>query len=67
MLQVQGNCDPRFAPVKDAFARNFAEGLELGASFCATVDGVPVVDIWAGDADERGTPRVRVTFVKVDT
>jgi CubicO group peptidase (beta-lactamase class C family) len=65
MLQVQGNYDPRFAPVKDAFARNFAEGLELGASFCATVDGVPVVDIWAGDADERGTPWDRDTIVNV--
>ncbi len=65
MVEVQGRCEPRFAAVRDAFAQNFAEGLELGASFCAMVDGVPVVDIWAGAADERGTPWQRDTIVNV--
>jgi len=48
--EVHGRCDERFAPVRDAFLANFAAGTELGASVCVTVDGEPVVDIWAGDA-----------------
>jgi len=64
-MQIQGQCDPRFAAVSDAFAANFSEGLELGASFAATLDGVPVIDIWAGDADERGTVWREDTIVNV--
>jgi CubicO group peptidase (beta-lactamase class C family) len=52
---VQGECDPTFAGVRDAFAANFATGLELGASLCVEVDGRAVVDVWAGwlDAERR--------------
>jgi CubicO group peptidase (beta-lactamase class C family) len=64
-MQIHGKCDERFTAVRDAFAANFNEGLELGASFVATVDGQPVVDIWAGDADERGTPWQADTIVNV--
>ena len=35
-LEVGGTCDPRFAEVKRAFARNFEAGLEIGACFAAT-------------------------------
>jgi CubicO group peptidase (beta-lactamase class C family) len=37
--------------VRDAFAANFARGLEVGASCAAYVDGVKVVDLWGGVAD----------------
>src|SRR5437867_3906323 len=52
---VEGDCDPRFAAVRDAFAANFAAGREAGASFAATVDGRLVVDLWGGHADVAGT------------
>jgi len=50
--EICGTCDPRFAAVKRAFARNFEEGLEVGACFAATLDGEFVVDLWAGHADQ---------------
>ena len=65
-VEVQGHCDARFAAVRDAFASNFREGREVGASFAATVDGEFVVDIWAGHADEARTrPWERDTIVNV--
>jgi len=50
-ITVQGDCDARFAPVREAFERNFAERGEIGASVCVTLDGQPVVDLWGGTAD----------------
>ena len=50
--EICGSCDARFAEVKRAFASNFEDGLEIGASFAATVDGRFVVDLWAGHADQ---------------
>src|SRR5580765_521433 len=44
-----------FANLREAFASNFASGNEVGASFCATVDGETVVDLWGGWADEART------------
>jgi len=48
---IHGHVDDRFARVRDAFARNFAERGEIGASFCAIVSGRRVVDLWGGFAD----------------
>jgi CubicO group peptidase (beta-lactamase class C family) len=48
---IQGRCDPRFARVRDEFARNFAERGEIGASLCAIVGGRAVLDLWSGFAD----------------
>ena len=65
-VEVAGHCDARFAAVRDAFARNFQEGREVGASFAATVDGEFVVDLWAGHADAARTrPWERDTIVNV--
>jgi CubicO group peptidase (beta-lactamase class C family) len=50
-VEVKGECDDRFTAVQEAFAKNFEDGLELGASFAATLNGEFVVDIWAGHAD----------------
>ena len=63
--EVHGRCDERFAPVRDAFLANFAAGTELGASVCVTVDGEPVVDIWAGDAAPGGPEWAEDTIVNV--
>ena len=63
---VQGECESRFAAVRDAFAANFAAGREVGASFAATVDGRFVVDLWGGHADAARTrPWTRDTIVNV--
>ncbi len=40
-----------FEAVADAFQTNFADDGEIGASFAAFSDGVPIVDIWGGTAD----------------
>jgi CubicO group peptidase (beta-lactamase class C family) len=66
MTEISGDCDARFAKVRDGFAANFAHGREIGASVCVTVDGRPVVDLWAGHADvARTTPWRRNTIVNV--
>ncbi len=64
-METQGFCDSAFEGVKQAFTANFDKGKELGASVAVTVDGQPVVDLWAGDADPQGTPWSRDTLVNV--
>lgn len=65
-VQIQGYCDERFALVQEAFSKNFANGLELGASFAATVNGEFVVDIWGGYMDVAKTrPWEKDTIVNV--
>lgn len=64
--EIQGHLEPRFAAVRDAFAQNFARGEENGAAFCMTLEGKPVVDIWAGFADDAQTqPWQQDTIVNV--
>jgi CubicO group peptidase (beta-lactamase class C family) len=61
---VRGTCDPRFARVADAFARNLATGGEVGAAVCVTLDGEPVVDLAGGVADlASGRPWMPDTLV----
>jgi len=63
---VDGECAARFAAVRAAFAANFDLGLEVGASFAATIDGQLVVDLWGGHADSaRTVPWTRDTIVNV--
>ena len=45
------------APVRERFLANFDEGQEQGASVCVTVDGEPVVDLWAGERRRRRATR----------
>ncbi len=52
---VAGSCDPAFDAVRDAFAANFADGLELGASLAIGVEGRLVVDLWGGHLDAART------------
>jgi CubicO group peptidase (beta-lactamase class C family) len=49
---AEGSCDPRFAPLRDAFRDNFAERGELGAAVCVMVGGRVVADLWGGWADQ---------------
>jgi len=50
--QIHGECDARFAPVREAFAVGFRTRNEVGAAVAVTFDGVAVVDLWAGYADQ---------------
>ncbi len=52
-MSVEGSADGRFARVRDAFAANFAERAELGASLCVICEGRTVVDLWGGRTDRR--------------
>ena len=64
--RIHGEHDARFDRVRDAFARTFAAPTELGAAIAVTVDGRPVVDLWAGAMDgARKKPWQRDTIVTV--
>ena len=54
-MTSQGFTQDRFAPVRAVFEANLASGADVGASFCATLDGETVVDIWGGHADAEKT------------
>ncbi|MEO8813009.1 MAG: serine hydrolase domain-containing protein [Caulobacteraceae bacterium] len=61
-----GFTDGRFAAVRDGFEANLKRGADVGASFCATLEGETVVDLWGGWADaERTRPWERDTIVNV--
>jgi len=61
---IHGEHDPRFDGVRDAFAATFTAPSEIGAALAITVDGRPVVDLWAGSMDgARTKPWERDTLV----
>jgi CubicO group peptidase (beta-lactamase class C family) len=63
---VSGFTDNKFAAVADTFQANLDSGDDVGASFCATVDGETVVDLWGGWADEAKTrPWEKDTIINV--
>ena len=63
---VAGFTQDRFAEVRTAFEANLASGADMGASFCATLEGEIVVDLWGGFADAAGTkPWQKDTIVNV--
>ena len=47
-VEIHGTCEPGFEPVREAFAANFAERGEIGASAAVVAGGRPVVNLWAG-------------------
>jgi CubicO group peptidase (beta-lactamase class C family) len=53
-IEVHGSAQPGWGPVADTFARNFSDAGDVGAAVCCYVDGVAVVDLWAGAADPDG-------------
>lgn len=65
-IEINGDVAPGFEAVKDAFAKNLADGLEVGASFAVYRDGEPLIDLWGGSFDEAGEqPWQRDTLVNV--
>lgn len=64
-MEIHGFVKPGFEGVRDAFAANFAEGLEDGACVAVTRDGEFVVDLWAGEAGPDGRPWERDTIINV--
>lgn len=48
---INGTCDDRFVKVREAFARHFTTGEDIGACLAVFLDGKPVVDLWGGHAD----------------
>ena len=63
---ADGFIQDRFAAVREGFEANLASGADVGASFCATLEGEIVVDLWGGYADAARTrPWTRDTIVNV--
>jgi CubicO group peptidase (beta-lactamase class C family) len=65
MTEIHGFVGPGLEPVRDAFAANFENGLECGASVAVTLNGEPVIDLWAGDTAPGGNPWQQSTLVNV--
>jgi CubicO group peptidase (beta-lactamase class C family) len=71
-VAIRGSVAPGFSAVAAAFAANFADRGEAGAAFSAFVEGLPVVDLWAGEARpgvpwEAGTMAVVFSTTKGPT
>lgn len=65
MTDIYGEVAPGYEPLRDAFAANFAERSEFGASIALVKDGDLVVSLWGGRADEAGRPWERNTLVNI--
>jgi CubicO group peptidase (beta-lactamase class C family) len=66
MTEIHGFTTPQFEGVRAAFAANFASGSDIGASVAVTLNGEPVVDLWAGHADAAlSKPWEKDTLVNV--
>lgn len=65
-MTVDGECQPRFEPLRAQLDAARADGSEAGLSMCAIADGEVLVDLWGGLADvETGAPWERDTVVNV--
>jgi CubicO group peptidase (beta-lactamase class C family) len=53
-VDVDGTVTDRFAPVREAFARNFTHRGERGAAVAVHLHGRKVVDLWGGTRDIDG-------------
>ena len=50
---IHGQVAPGFEPVRETFAANFRDSVEVGASFAVVShDGEPLVDLWGGFVDQ---------------
>jgi CubicO group peptidase (beta-lactamase class C family) len=52
-MDVEGQVEPGYEGVREAFAANFSLHGDVGAAFCLYVKGRKVVDIWGGVADAK--------------
>ncbi len=65
-LDMHGYCASGFEAVSSAFAENFAERGDVGASVAVSVEGERVVDLWGGYRDRAQTlPWEEDTIVNV--
>lgn len=63
---ISGFATAPFEGVRNAFALNFSENLELGASFAAFIDGEPVISLHGGFTDRaRESPWTGETLAGV--
>ena len=53
MADIHGEVAPGFEKVREAFEANFTQHGDVGAAFALYKDGVKVVDLWGGVADEE--------------
>jgi CubicO group peptidase (beta-lactamase class C family) len=66
MAGSHGFVQDKYKEARTVFEGNLASGDDIGASFCATVNGETVVDLWGGYADEAKTrPWEKDTIVNV--
>ena len=64
-MTVEGECEARFARVREVFEQSFARG-EVGAALAVTQGGRLAVDLWGGHRDAaRSQPWTRDTLVNV--
>ena len=66
MTDISGSCGAGFGAVKDAFAANFEQHGDVGASVAIVKGDELVVDLWGGHLDVAGTtPWERDTIINV--
>jgi len=54
MTKIEGDTQPGYEAVRDAFEANFERYGDVGAACCVYHRGRPVVDLWGGSADAAG-------------
>ncbi|HJV49478.1 MAG TPA: serine hydrolase domain-containing protein [Geothrix sp.] len=65
-IRIEGQVNPGFEPVREAFAENFTRRHELGGACCVYLRGEKVVDLWGGVRNrETGEPWQEDTMVLV--
>ncbi len=65
-MEIHGQCDARFASVRETFEKNFRENGDIGACFAVTLEGEYVVDLWGGHQDAaRQRPWEEDTIINV--
>ena len=65
-MEIHGTCKQQFEGVKAVFEENFEQRGDVGACVAVSVEGEPVVDLWAGYRDRAHTlPWERDTIVNV--
>ena len=52
-VQIFGNCEGQYTPVKDAFIQNFVSGQELNASICVYVKQKCVIDMYGTSMNDK--------------
>jgi len=69
MVSIEGQCNDRFAAVREAFLGNFTDRAERGGAVTIWHDGAVVVDLWGGWSDVARTrpwgPDTIVNFFSV--